>query len=81
MLQLGKDDEAYNFIKFWLKNTPVLQVKGIRIFDSRGILMFFKRLTSREELIAQFSLILHFNNQLFCDETTACNYYNWNFVL
>jgi len=28
MLQLGKDDEAYNFIKFWLKNTPVLQVKG-----------------------------------------------------
>merc|ERR1711990_590096 len=28
MLQLGKDDEAYNFIKFWLKNTPVRQVKG-----------------------------------------------------
>jgi len=28
MLQLGKDDEAYNFIKFWLKNTPVQQVKG-----------------------------------------------------
>jgi len=22
MLQLGKDDDAYNFIKFWLKNTP-----------------------------------------------------------
>jgi len=22
MVQLGKDDEAYNFIKFWLKNTP-----------------------------------------------------------
>jgi len=22
MIQLGKDDEAYNFIKFWLKNTP-----------------------------------------------------------
>ena len=33
MLQLGKDDEAYNFIKFWLKNTPVKQVKGkIMIF-------------------------------------------------
>merc|ERR1711971_661997 len=28
MLQLGKDDEAYNFIKFWLKNTPVQQVEG-----------------------------------------------------
>jgi len=22
MLQLGKDDDAYNFIKFWVKNTP-----------------------------------------------------------
>ena len=21
-IQLGRDDEAYNFIKFWLKNTP-----------------------------------------------------------
>ena len=23
MIQLGKDDEAYNFIKFWIKITPV----------------------------------------------------------
>ena len=22
LIQLGRDDEAYNFIKFWLKNTP-----------------------------------------------------------
>ena len=22
MIQLGRDDDAYNFIKFWLKNTP-----------------------------------------------------------
>jgi len=32
MLQLGKDDEAYNFIKFWLKNTPVKQVEGCTTF-------------------------------------------------
>ena len=25
MLQLGKDDDAYNFIKFWLKITPIDQ--------------------------------------------------------
>ena len=23
MIQLGKDDEAYNFIKFWIKITPI----------------------------------------------------------
>ena len=22
LIQLGRDNEAYNFIKFWLKNTP-----------------------------------------------------------
>ena len=37
MLQLGKNDEAYNFIKFWLKNTPVQQVKGKRIVDLIGM--------------------------------------------
>ena len=26
LIQIGRDNEAYNFIKFWLKNTP----KGIR---------------------------------------------------
>ena len=28
MVQLGRDDDAYNFIKFWLKNTPVEEVEG-----------------------------------------------------
>ena len=34
LIQIRRDNEAYNFIKFWLKNTPVQQVKGKRIFDS-----------------------------------------------
>ena len=28
MVQLGRDDDAYNFIKFWLKNTPIEEVEG-----------------------------------------------------
>lgn len=28
MIQLGKDADAYNFIKFWLKNTHVKQAQG-----------------------------------------------------
>ena len=28
LIQIGRDNEAYNFIKFWLKNTP----KGIRFY-------------------------------------------------
>ena len=28
LIQIGKDNEAYNFIKFWLKNTP----KGIEVY-------------------------------------------------
>ena len=28
MVQLGRDDDAYNFIKFWLKNTPIQEVEG-----------------------------------------------------
>ena len=37
MVQLGRDDDAYNFIKFWLKNTPVEEVEGtlkIKLFDN-----------------------------------------------
>ena len=34
MLQLGKDDEAYNFIKFWLKNTPKEQGKLFEILSA-----------------------------------------------
>ena len=28
LIQIGRDNEAYNFIKFWLKNTP----KGIEVY-------------------------------------------------
>ena len=28
LIQIGRDNEAYNFIKFWLKNTP----KGIKVY-------------------------------------------------
>ena len=28
MVQLGRDDDAYNFIKFWLKNTKIEEVEG-----------------------------------------------------
>ena len=35
LIQIGKDDEAYNFIKFWLKNTP----KGIEVY--KGFYCYF----------------------------------------
>ena len=35
LIQIGRDNEAYNFIKFWLKNTPVQQVKGKRMIFIR----------------------------------------------
>jgi len=28
LIKIGRDNEAYNFIKFWLKNTP----KGIKVY-------------------------------------------------
>ena len=35
LIQIGKDNEAYNFIKFWLKNTP----KGIEVY--KGFYCYF----------------------------------------
>ena len=32
MIQVGKDDDAYNFIKFWLQNTPKNQGKQFAWF-------------------------------------------------
>ena len=35
LIQIGKDNEAYNFIKFWLKNTP----KGIRFYKCQTLFL------------------------------------------
>ena len=35
LIKIGRDNEAYNFIKFWLKNTP----KGIKVYKDLDAFM------------------------------------------